>query len=76
MKLTEPRLDMLRIVLLDWMAGIFPPEVIEQHGEISDWRNLVGTGPFMMTDLVEESSVTLTRLDTHAAPTARDSRPS
>ena len=61
MKLTEPRLDMLRIVLLDWMAGIFPPEVIEQHGEISDWRNLVGTGPFMMTDLVEESSVTLTK---------------
>ena len=28
---------------------------------ISDWRNLVGTGPFMMTDLVEESSVTLTK---------------
>ena len=61
MKLTEPRLDALRILLLDWFASVFPPEVIEQQGPIEDWRNLVGTGPFMMTDLVEESSVTLTK---------------
>ena len=61
MKLTEPRLDALRILLLDWFASVFPPEVIEQTGPIEDWRNLVGTGPFEMTDLVEESSVTLTK---------------
>ena len=35
--------------------------MIEQHGDGKDWRNLVGTGPFMLTDLVEESSITLTK---------------
>ena len=35
------------------------PEVaIEQHGDVADWRNLVGTGPFMLTDWVEGSSLT------------------
>ena len=33
-------------------------EVIEQYGDANDWRNLVGTGPFMLTDWVEGSSVT------------------
>ena len=35
-----------------------PPEAIEQYGDVKDWRNLVGTGPFMMTDWVEGSSIT------------------
>ena len=37
---------------------ILPPEVIEQHGDVTDWRNLVGTGPFELTDWVEGSSLT------------------
>ena len=61
MKLTEPRLDMLRTTLIDHFAYIVPPEVIEQHGDVQDWRNLVGTGPFMLTDVVEESSATYTK---------------
>ncbi|MDE0448962.1 MAG: ABC transporter substrate-binding protein [Spirochaetaceae bacterium] len=63
MKLTEPRLAMLRkAVGLDLgVTFMMPPEVIEQHGDGKDWRNLVGTGPFMLTDLVEESSGTFTR---------------
>ena len=45
--------------LLQWYTfDIHPPEVIEEHGNINDWRNLVGTGPFMLTDYVEGSSVT------------------
>ena len=32
--------------------------MIEEHGNVNDWRNLVGTGPFMLTDYVEGSSVT------------------
>jgi peptide/nickel transport system substrate-binding protein len=61
MKLTEPRLAMLRTAAIDQFAFIMPPEVIEQHGDVQDWRNLVGTGPFMLTDLVEESSATYTK---------------
>ena len=38
-----------------------PPEVIEQHGDVRDWRNLVGTGPFMLTDIVEGASLTYTK---------------
>ena len=58
MKLKEPFLAALRYMLVDYFVYIMPPEVIEQHGDTQDWRNLVGTGPFMLTDLVEESSMT------------------
>ena len=35
------------------------PEVIQQHGDVKDWRNLVGTGPYLLTDWTEGSSITL-----------------
>ena len=38
-----------------------PREVIEEYGDMSDWRNLVGTGPFMVTDVVDGSSATLVK---------------
>ena len=41
--------------------AIQPPEVIEQYGDMKDWRNLVGTGPYMITDHVEGSSWTHTK---------------
>jgi len=40
---------------------IEPREVIEKYGNMKDWRNVVGTGPFMLEDYVSGSSVTLTR---------------
>ena len=68
MKLKEPYLPALRLILIDYFVYILPPEVIEQsrtadvpQGRISDWRNQVGTGPFMLTDFVESSSFTLTK---------------
>ena len=61
MKLTEPRLDALQVLLTDRSTFVMPPEVIEQHGEVKDWRNLVGTGPFILTDVVVDSSVTYTK---------------
>ena len=57
-KLERPHLFALKWIL-DWYTFfIHPPEVIEQYGSVNDWRNLVGTGPFMLTDYVEGSSVT------------------
>ena len=61
MKLKEPSLPALNIILLDLPTYIMPPEVIEQHGDVMDWRNLVGTGPFMLTDVVDGSSATRTK---------------
>ena len=40
---------------------IQPREVIEQYGDMQDWRNVVGTGPYELTDYVEGSSVTYTK---------------
>ena len=40
---------------------IYPPEVIQEHGDAQDWRNLVGTGPYELTDWVKDSSQTFTK---------------
>jgi peptide/nickel transport system substrate-binding protein len=40
---------------------LLPPEVLAKYGDMQDWRNVVGTGPFMVTDFVASSSVTLTK---------------
>ena len=42
-------------------AFIYPPEVILEHGDAKDWRNLVGTGPYMVTAKVSESSITYSK---------------
>ena len=49
-----------------WWTGfcgslLLPPEVIEKYGNMQDWHNVVGTGPFMLTDYVEGNTATLVR---------------
>ncbi len=39
----------------------FPPEPTEVYGDMSDWRNLQGTGPWMLTDFVPSVSYTYDR---------------
>ena len=60
-KLKEPDLRALLNLLAHWVAVIYPPEVIEQHGDYKDWRNTVGTGPYELTELVEDSTRTWTK---------------
>ena len=57
-KLQEPNLSALAGILDGGITWIYPPEVIKEHGDIQDWRNLVGTGPYMLTDWVKGSSAT------------------
>ena len=57
-KLQEPALTILHAILNELGSFIYPPEVIKEHGDANDWRNLVGTGPMMLTDWVEGSSRT------------------
>ncbi len=57
-KLKELNLGALAAILDGNLARIYPPEVIKEHGDVTDWRNLVGTGPLMLTDWTKGSSVT------------------
>jgi len=36
---------------------IYPPDVIAKYGNLSDWRNAVGTGPYMLVDYVPGSQM-------------------
>ena len=42
MKLKEPFLTALHRIMVATGAFVLPPEVIKQHGDLQDWRNLVG----------------------------------
>jgi len=44
----------------DYMC-IFPKDAVEQFGNLNDWKNSIGTGPFILTEFVPGSVVTLTR---------------
>ena len=70
-KLAKPNPNGFVNILVDNNAAhINGPEVIRQHGEIvseekiegvqilTDWRHLVGTGPFMLTDWNKGTSLT------------------
>ena len=61
-KLTNPDVNALQKIFDWWTSVIYPPEVIKQHGDIKDWRNLVGTGPLELTDVVEGQSLKWTRV--------------
>ena len=41
---------------LSYWGRAVPPEIIEKYGSMADWRNSVGTGPFMVDDFVSGSS--------------------
>lgn len=42
-------------------AFIIPPEIIEHYGNMNDWRQSVGTGAFMLKDLLPGSTITFTK---------------
>lgn len=42
-------------------AYMQPPEVIAKYGNMQNWKNSVGTGPFILTDYVPGSSAALIR---------------
>jgi peptide/nickel transport system substrate-binding protein len=37
---------------------VVPHEAVEQYGDLRDWRNACGTGPFMVIDNIPDSSIT------------------
>ena len=65
MKLKEPSLDALQPIINEAQNWILPPDVIEQYGNYEDWKNVVGTGPLILTDYVEGVSKTFTKNPDH-----------
>jgi peptide/nickel transport system substrate-binding protein len=40
---------------------MYPHEIVEKYGDLNDWRNTVGTGPWILEDWVRGSSITFRR---------------
>jgi peptide/nickel transport system substrate-binding protein len=40
---------------------IIAPEVIEKYGSVKDWRNVIGSGPFVLSDYVPASAMRWTK---------------
>ena len=56
-KLAKPDADVLGKMLHTYLF-VYAPEVIEKYGDAQDWRNAVGTGPYRLTEYVQDSSAT------------------
>jgi len=46
--------------LVDW-CSVIPPEIVSTYGNMNEWQNSVGTGPYFITDYVRSSAVTFER---------------
>lgn len=44
-----------------WCTEIYPHESVEAEGGLADWKNHNGTGPFLLDDYIDESSLTYVR---------------
>jgi peptide/nickel transport system substrate-binding protein len=47
--------------VIEMSAKIFAEDALEEFGDMTDWRNLIGTGPYMVEDQIAGASVTLVR---------------
>ena len=57
-KLAAPNNAALAAIIQGDPNFIYAPEVIRAKGDAQDWRDLVGTGPYTLTDWTKGSSVT------------------
>lgn len=58
--LTDSKYFIDVITMLDYM-NIFPKDALETFGDMIDWENSCGTGPFILTDYVSGDSITYVR---------------
>jgi peptide/nickel transport system substrate-binding protein len=58
-KITLPKTTFDDIGILGDFASIMPPELEKTYGLPLEWRESIGTGPFMLSDFVPSSSSTL-----------------
>ena len=61
LEVKAPELHGLMLLVNGDFAHQYPREMVEQYGDMKDWENSCGTGPFMLTDYVAGSSITYER---------------
>jgi len=50
--------------LFDWITQhmkMYPRDMVEEYGDLNDWRRTCGTGPYVIVDYVDDSSITYER---------------
>jgi peptide/nickel transport system substrate-binding protein len=60
-KVPETMHGQLFLVCGGFLFADYPPEAIEQYGDMANWENACGTGPWMLTDYVNSSSMNFVR---------------
>ena len=40
---------------------VYPKDAVEHYGDLTDWRNAIGTGPYTLEDYIPDSSFTFKR---------------
>ncbi|MGR3295923.1 MAG: ABC transporter substrate-binding protein, partial [Candidatus Bathyanammoxibius sp.] len=45
------------VLYIGQMYDMVPPEVIEEFGDLTDWRHVTGSGPFALTDYISGSVI-------------------
>jgi ABC-type transport system substrate-binding protein len=58
-KASEFAYNQLVELLVGYEHAIYPREVIETYGNMDNWKNVIGFGPYTLEDYVEGSSVTM-----------------
>jgi peptide/nickel transport system substrate-binding protein len=49
------------VTLFPDFVTIMPKDALEYFGDMNDWKNSIGTGPFIMTDYISNGSATFVR---------------
>jgi len=55
---TSPLLILTQMQLVVCDNSLECPEAVQQWGNLNDWHHAIGTGPYILTDFVDSSSVT------------------
>lgn len=63
MKASQPSIDQLRSILdiRSVNLALVAREAVEKWGNLEDWRNAIGTGPFILKDYTSGSSMDFTK---------------
>ena len=65
-KIANPEVIMENITSIGDSNSIECPEEVKLWGDLSDWHHVVGSGPFILKDVVSGASVTLARNPTYS----------
>jgi peptide/nickel transport system substrate-binding protein len=49
------------IIYFPWGAQIIPKEIIDKYGDMNDWKRVVGTGPYMISNYTSGSVINLVK---------------